>query len=390
MWRVALILMAGLRAGPSAPPADPAAPFQPRPGDHPVTAQVFYSADCAHCVAAIEQVIKPLERHFGQWVTFDLRETTQADNFAEQDRLIHAYGVQGVPYAEVFVGAHAVPAEDRDRLCQVLLAELQRPSQPPLRARLAPGEAAAAAPPRLSAGVALTTLAVGTVDGLNPCAFATVVFLIAMLTRLGADRRTLVSVGVAYTIAVYVTYLLLGLGVLHALAWFGDRLKLANLLRVGVAYLALGFAWLQLWDVAKLKSGGATRELKAQMPLKVKQAVHLVLRHGLNRPAAVLGATVAGCLVTLLEMVCTSQVYIPILIGLRSPALRGRAVPLLAVYNLGFVLPLVAVIVLAYRGLSSERLGQWARRHLVAMKLLLAVFLGALALWLLSPELVGH
>jgi cytochrome c biogenesis protein CcdA len=344
-------------------------------------------------VAAVKQVITPFQKHFGPWVTFPLRNTLEGDNDSEEQRLLYAYGVKGNTYAMVFVGAHAIAAEDAGGLYQTLLDELQHPTQPPLRARLAGGDAAAAKaaqPPRLSLGAVLATMAVGVVDGLNPCAFATVVFLIAMLTRLGGDRRTLVSVGAGYTAAVFVTYLLLGLGVLHALAWFGDRLALANALRVGVAYLALAFAWLQLWDVARLKSGAATRELKVQLPMRIKQAVHLVVREGLKRPVVVLGATVAGGLVTLLEMVCTSQVYIPILIGLHSPALRGRAVPLLAAYNLGFVVPLMAVIVLAYRGLSSDRLAQWARRHLAAMKLLLAAFLAALALWLLSPDLAHY
>jgi len=55
---------------------------------------------------------------------------------------------------------------------------------------------------------------------------------------------------------------------------------------------------------------------------------------------------------------------------------------LLLVYNVGFVLPLIAVLIAAWRGTGSDRLARCARRHFVASKLALAGLLVALAAWL--------
>ena len=92
------------------------------------------------------------------------------------------------------------------------------------------------------------------------------------------------------------------------------------------------------------------------------------------------GATAgAGVLVTLVEMVCTSEVYLPVLALLPTAGVRSRQMALLLAYNAGFVLPLAVVVGLAWRGVGSERLAAFARRHLGAVKLGLAGLLVGLA-----------
>jgi len=47
--------------------------------------------------------------------------------------------------------------------------------------------------------------AAGLLDGVNPCAFTTIVFLLSMLAQVGKTRRQLAVVGVGFTAAVFVT-----------------------------------------------------------------------------------------------------------------------------------------------------------------------------------------
>jgi cytochrome c biogenesis protein CcdA len=91
------------------------------------------------------------------------------------------------------------------------------------------------------------------------------------------------------------------------------------------------------------------------------------------------GAAVAGSLVTLLEAVCTGQVYVPILAALSQPEYKERATGLLAVYNAGFIAPLLVVIAVAYYGVTSEQLAKVSRRNLVLSKVLMALLLIAVA-----------
>ena len=58
----------------------------------------------------------------------------------------------------------------------------------------------------------LTIIGSGLVDGVNPCAFAVIVFFISFLTVYGYRKREIVYIGSAYCLAVFITYLLIGLG----------------------------------------------------------------------------------------------------------------------------------------------------------------------------------
>jgi cytochrome c biogenesis protein CcdA len=128
-----------------------------------------------------------------------------------------------------------------------------------------------------------------------------------------------------------------------------------------------------------------------QMPLKFKQLSHKFVREGLARPAVIVGAATAGMLVTLLEAVCTGQMYVPVLAAVaNTPALRPRALELLTIYNLGFVFPLLVILAMTYQGVTSESLAASAKRHLIPAKLALAALLGALGAYLLAAAVHPH
>jgi cytochrome c biogenesis protein CcdA len=366
---------------PILPPEVLTSHYTPQPSDHAVHALVFYNRLCGECAAFVENVVKPLQRYFGPAVSFEIADLTEPATFARAGALKTAYGLDRDANTYLFCGATALAGPDIDRaLYPLLLRELGRPTpMPPL-----------AAPPATRLGSLGALLAAGVIDGLNPCAFATAVFLIALLTRLGGDRRRLLAVGGAFTAAVFVTYSLIGLGVLGALGWFEGKLRAATLLRRGVAALAVVFAAGQGRDVWRLRRGAPTRDLTMSLPPRVLAAIHAVLRAMARPTRSTLGATLAGAgaaaAVTALEMVCTSQVYLAVLVGLRASPWRAKLIWLVLGYNLGFIGPLLVVLALSWRGVSSERLARAARRHLGAAKLLLAALLISLATWLLAPE----
>ncbi len=90
-----------------------------------------------------------------------------------------------------------------------------------------------------------------------------------------------------------------------------------------------------------------------------------------------------GFVIALIEFVCTGQVYLPtILFVLGVPEMRLRAFSYLLLYNLAFILPMVAVLILAFLGASSERLGLLLNRHIAPIKLVTAFIFLALGGWL--------
>ena len=80
-------------------------------------------------------------------------------------------------------------------------------------------------------------ISAGLVDGINPCAFAVIVFFISFLTVYKYNRREILVVGVAYCVAVFLAYLLLGIGVfkcLYALRGFAYVIKTFYILTAGL------------------------------------------------------------------------------------------------------------------------------------------------------------
>ena len=94
-------------------------------------------------------------------------------------------------------------------------------------------------------------------------------------------------------------------------------------------------------------------------------------------------------IISVLELACTGQVYLPTISFVTSqPELRAAAMAFLALYNLMFIIPLVVVFILAYRGRTSARLADWSKRHLAAVKLGTAVlFIGLGLFLLLNPRI---
>ena len=83
-----------------------------------------------------------------------------------------------------------------------------------------------------------------------------------------------------------------------------------------------------------------------------------------------------GCVVTGIESVCTGQVYVPTLaLVVKRGADLVRGMTYLAVYNLMFILPLVVVLLLSYRGLRLFSLIEWSKHNVVTSKALMAASL---------------
>jgi len=229
----------------------------------------------------------------------------------------------------------------------------------------------------------LTVLAAGLVDGLNPCAFATIVFFISYLAFAGRQRREVLAVGVAFTLGVFLTYLGVGFGLLKFLAslpflsaisrWvYGLTVALCLLLAAGSLY-----DW---WQAHR----GKPDEMRLKLPLRLRRWINRVIREGAGLRAFLPVAFVTGAAISIIELACTGQVYLPtIIFVLGVPELQARAALYLLLYNLLFVLPLVVVFVLAYLGTTSEQLGQFINRRAAAVKLASAGLFLVLAGWLI-------
>jgi len=226
----------------------------------------------------------------------------------------------------------------------------------------------------------LTVGAAGLLDGINPCAFATIIFFISYLAMIGRKGRELILVGAAFSVAVFVTYFAIGLGFFQFLQSIADLMQtLSLILYIAIAIIAIVIGGLSVYDFVLIRKGDL-RDMKLQLPPALKRRIQLTISKRSRMRNYVFGAAAAGFAVSLLELACTGQVYLPTITwAVQDPALRQLAYPLLLVYNLMFIVPLVVIIVLAYYGLSSQQLAAFLQRRAAVVKLATAIFFFGLA-----------
>jgi hypothetical protein len=236
---------------------------------------------------------------------------------------------------------------------------------------------------------ALAVVGAGLIDGFNPCAFTVLVFFISFLTFAGYNRQQIIILGSFFILAVAVTYVLIGLGLFE----FFRRLEvfyfLSHLVYLLTAILALILGGFSLYDYWIFKKTNNPEAIKLKLPEFVKQQIHKVIREKTDtrgRPdlksapklKLAMAALTSGFVVSILESICTGQMYLPTIIYVLGFAkLKMRAIGYLLLYNLMFILPLVGVFMLGLFGMTSEGFAKLARRHLATIKIITsAVFFG--------------
>ncbi len=223
----------------------------------------------------------------------------------------------------------------------------------------------------------------GIIDGINPCAIATMIFLISFLATRKRSRKQILTIGLCFTFSVFVTYLLLGIGAFKIITALEQYRWVSKIIRWSAILLALGVGLMSFWDAFKFGKSKKTEDIKLQLPKAVKLRIHKVISGNLSGKQLATGAIVTGFLVTLLEAVCTGQVYLPtIILMTQQSELKGIGWAYLLFYNFLFVLPLLIVMILAYYGLKWEKLAKTTQNNLVVIKILFGCVLTGLAVFL--------
>src|SRR5712691_6158688 len=212
-------------------------------------------------------------------------------------------------------------------------------------------------------------LVAGLVDSINPCAIASLIFFLSYLTLGGRKPRDLLWIGGLFTLGAFSTYFLIGLGLLQALHSLRVVPLLARALYPTAAVATLTLAGLSFRDYRRARRG-ETAQISLQLPRGVKLQIHQVVRTQVRLQHVALAAFITAVLVSGLQFVCTSQIYLPTLMYMAQAGdERLRAIALLLLYNLMFVLPLIVLFLAAYFGVSTRTMAKLAARHTATAKL---------------------
>ncbi len=228
----------------------------------------------------------------------------------------------------------------------------------------------------------LTIILAGLIDGINPCAFATIIFLIAFLSAVGKKEEETLLIGITYSVVVFLVYFSIGLGLIKFIGILKITSIICKFILGIVALLAICFGILSFYDYLKLKRN-EVKEVKLQLPRFIKKKIHSVIREKMGKKNLFIATVVSGFCISLSEFICTGQIYLPTLIFVsRVPELQIRAISYLIIYNIGFIIPLIIVFTATYRGMKSSAINKFWREKVKFVKLATSFFFIFLGLFI--------
>lgn len=215
------------------------------------------------------------------------------------------------------------------------------------------------------------------VDAINPCAFAVLIILITTILASGNRRRALFS-GLAFSLSIFISYFLMGLGLYSAIQASG--LTHSFYAVIGVLAVLIGlfnlkdYLWYGKWFVM-------------EVPLCWRPKLKSLL-HGVT---SVPGAFFIGFLISLFLLPCTSGPYIVILGMLAHTTTKTYATALLVLYNLIFVLPMLIITGAIFFGITNtEQAEAWRQKKLRLLHLIAGLIILALGVVMLGSLWLGY
>jgi glutaredoxin len=403
LWLLGVAWLSGASEAASSPAAVPA---------RPLVLQVYVEEGCPHCAAA-RRFLQRLQHERPTWRVeyrpID-RDPAAAQAFLD---LALANGVwpPGVPAFAVDGRLLAMGFDDEAHAGRAIVAMLdaaalahaiadageaaRRPASAGEDAGAsAAGRANAAtpAPPSVQAvdsalfgslsasrlGLPLFTLALGLLDGFNPCAMWVLLFLLSVLVRLQDRRRMAFVAGtfVFVSAAVYYAFMAAWLNIFLAIGWTRPLRWVLGAVAVAIGAINVKdfFAW----------GRGPTLAI----PDRAKPGLVARMRRAMQAPglrASMLAVAALAVVVNFVELLCTAglpAIFTAVLAQHELSAAAHHAY--LGLYILGYIADDALMVGVAVAALSSGKLGERGGRWLKFVSG--AVMLGLGAVLLLRPQ----
>src|SRR4030066_330711 len=165
----------------------------------------------------------------------------------------------------------------------------------------------------------------GLIDSLNPCAIGVLLLFVSLIFTLGASKRQLISFGLFYLAAMYVTYLLIGLGLIHTFHLFGVH----NFFGWTAAFIVLFLGLFALKDYFFPY---------VYVPV-LSPIISACKVPKWDRKITAASAIGLGFFVGLCEFPCTGGIYLATTALLSAKTTFWTGLGFLLIYNLMFILP---------------------------------------------------
>ncbi len=220
----------------------------------------------------------------------------------------------------------------------------------------------------------ITIASLALVDAINPCALAVMAMvLITILLHDPTKKRNILFSGFAFTLAVFVLYFLYGLIMVQLFSSIIPSTgSIANYFFKGFGLFAILLGILNFKDYIYYQPGGIATE----MPKKFRPRVRMLIKK-ITSPK---GAFIVGLVVTLFLLPCTIGPYI-IASGKLSAVNFLASIFYLLIYNLIFIIPMIALTLIIYFSITTvEQVSSWREKNIKKLHLIEAIILVSLGI----------
>lgn len=336
---------------------------------------LFYGNGCPHC-AKVEEYIKnnQLSKKFdlvSKEVFYNKKNLNEFNGYLQKHAL--TYDKIGVPFLVITSGADCNYINGDINIVEYFSGKLAQVAAQACKDTAWTWSAQSAIATktlgeRLSFFGIMLPAAIS--DSINPCAFAVMLLLLStILSRHQSRRKTLLAWGM-FSLAIFLTYLAMGIWLFSALATASNTFVLK---------IAVWILWILVW-LANLKDYFRYGKL---FVMEVPYSWRPKMMALIEKVSSPWWAFVVGVLVSLFLLPCSSGPYFTILwfLSAQSKTLNIRWYIYLIVYNLIFVLPmLVIAILVAFGRASVDKLAKM--KHDNTKIIHLVVWLLMLWLWI--------
>ncbi|MCZ7385747.1 MAG: hypothetical protein O8C63_13525 [Candidatus Methanoperedens sp.] len=207
----------------------------------------------------------------------------------------------------------------------------------------------------------------GLVDGFNPCAFAVlllfITFTMGMLQLQANYRYGLMKVGSIYISGIFITYVLIGVGILSAVSFFSTTHAVGK--AAGFISIILGVIVMKDYFIP------------GSSFLAIPGSMHTSINNWIKR-TTVPGVFGAGVLVGLCTVPCSGGIYLAVIGMLSLQSTLAQGILYLLLYNLMLIVPLVAVLLASANRKVVDKMVAWQSRNKTQVRLLMGSFMVAM------------
>jgi hypothetical protein len=357
------------------------------------TLMVFHSVDCHNCIRAKKEILPGIEKEFKGKIAIDYRDIADIENYKiliglEEKNKASISNVFPVFYfnGEFVEGSGDIAGNLRSLIKKRM--NMDENGKPLPKADLVQ---------RFNSFTIIALIAVGLIDGINPCAVTVIVFFISFLAVQGYKKQEIGVIGMIFITSVYVTYVSIGLGLFECLYRLQGFWLVTKIVNYTVGTISIIFSIYALYDFIHYMRTKTTDDMLLSLPKAIKNQIHNVigkqyrLTGEAREPSSkrrmmglAVSALITGFLVSVLEAVCVAKIYLPtIIFVLKTTNMKIKALAYLLLYNVLFIVPLLIIFFFALAGTTSGKFQAILKGNLGLIKILMSIMFLGLGIFLI-------